>query len=93
MRFLLIASLLAMGLADGALAADTPKRGGILTYMIAADGGPSLDGHQGNDLRGAARDGAVLFDADAGQSGQPILHHRISFAICAPKCRRRPMAA
>jgi peptide/nickel transport system substrate-binding protein len=26
--------------------AETPKRGGILTYMIAADGGPSLDGHR-----------------------------------------------
>jgi peptide/nickel transport system substrate-binding protein len=26
--------------------AEAPKRGGILTYMIAADGGPSLDGHR-----------------------------------------------
>ena len=26
--------------------AETPKRGGVLTYMIAADGGPSLDGHK-----------------------------------------------
>ena len=24
---------------------DTPKRGGILTYMIPADAPPSLDGH------------------------------------------------
>jgi peptide/nickel transport system substrate-binding protein len=29
-----------------AAVAETPKRGGILTYMIAADGGPSLDGHR-----------------------------------------------
>ena len=26
--------------------AEAPKRGGTLTYMIAADGGPSLDGHR-----------------------------------------------
>jgi peptide/nickel transport system substrate-binding protein len=31
--------------ANGAVA-ETPKRGGILTYMIPADGGPSLDGHR-----------------------------------------------
>jgi len=30
----------------GAAAAETPKHGGILTYMIPADGGPSLDGHR-----------------------------------------------
>ncbi len=33
------------GPATGALA-EAPKRGGILTYMIPADGGPSLDGHR-----------------------------------------------
>src|SRR6185312_2893843 len=27
-------------------AAETPKHGGTLTYMIPADGGPSLDGHR-----------------------------------------------
>ena len=26
--------------------AEAPKKGGILTYMIPADGGPSLDGHR-----------------------------------------------
>ena len=31
--------------ANAALA-GAPKRGGILTYMIPADGGPSLDGHR-----------------------------------------------
>jgi peptide/nickel transport system substrate-binding protein len=30
----------------GAALAEAPKRGGILTYMIPADGGPSLDGHR-----------------------------------------------
>jgi len=39
-----LGALLALG--AGAAAAEPPKRGGILTYMIAADGGPSLDGHR-----------------------------------------------
>src|SRR5215475_14495757 len=30
----------------GAARAEAPKRGGVLTYMIPADGGPSLDGHR-----------------------------------------------
>jgi peptide/nickel transport system substrate-binding protein len=41
---LLLAVALVCG-ATGALA-GAPKRGGILTYMIPADGGPSLDGHR-----------------------------------------------
>jgi peptide/nickel transport system substrate-binding protein len=43
LKFVLCA-VLALGAA--AAAADAPKRGGILTYMIAADGGPSFDGHR-----------------------------------------------
>ena len=41
-------SALAAVLACGATVAtaEAPKRGGILTYMIPADGGPSLDGHR-----------------------------------------------
>jgi peptide/nickel transport system substrate-binding protein len=39
-----LGAVLALGAA--AAVAETPKRGGILTYMIAADGGPSLDGHR-----------------------------------------------
>jgi peptide/nickel transport system substrate-binding protein len=31
-----------------AIAAETPKRGGILTYMIPADAPPSFDGHREN---------------------------------------------
>src|SRR3954470_10187370 len=31
-----------------AFAADTPKRGGTLTYMIPADAPPSWDGHREN---------------------------------------------
>ena len=33
-------------LGSPALAADTPKRGGTLTYMIPADAPPSFDGHR-----------------------------------------------
>ncbi len=44
MRRLLLASLLAM--AAPALAAETPKHGGTLTYMIPADAPPSFDGHR-----------------------------------------------
>ncbi len=36
---------LSIGIGAG-MAAEAPKRGGILTYMIPADGGPSLDGHR-----------------------------------------------
>src|SRR3954454_13854806 len=31
-----------------AIAAETPKRGGTLTYMIPADAPPSFDGHREN---------------------------------------------
>ncbi len=45
-RTLAVLSLsLALGL-PAVAAEETPKRGGILTYLIAADGGPSLDGHR-----------------------------------------------
>ncbi len=50
MRQLLLAACFGLGLAVGVAPqpteAQTPKRGGTLTYMIAADGGPSLDGHR-----------------------------------------------
>src|SRR5438094_6247686 len=39
-----VAVLLSIGLP--AAADDTPKRGGILTYMIPADAPPSFDGHR-----------------------------------------------
>ncbi|HUB12575.1 MAG TPA: ABC transporter substrate-binding protein [Acetobacteraceae bacterium] len=35
-------------LTAAAVAADTPKRGGILTFMIPADSPPSFDGHREN---------------------------------------------
>jgi peptide/nickel transport system substrate-binding protein len=41
-----LAVMFAIGWGTSAPAAETPKRGGILTYMIPADGGPSLDGHR-----------------------------------------------
>jgi peptide/nickel transport system substrate-binding protein len=40
------AALCLTALAFPAGAADTPKRGGTLTYMIPADAPPSLDGHR-----------------------------------------------
>src|SRR5947208_2714504 len=44
---LLRASLVvALGLTAPAAAAEEPKRGGILNYMIPADGPPSFDGHR-----------------------------------------------
>src|ERR1700704_962234 len=46
MRGLLLAVSLLLSIAGTAPAAETPKRGGTLTYMIPADGGPSLDGHR-----------------------------------------------
>ena len=39
-----LAILLALGIP--ALGQDTPKRGGILTFMIPADSSPSFDGHR-----------------------------------------------
>ena len=38
--------LLAAGTVTPGIAADTPKRGGTLTYMIPADAPPSFDGHR-----------------------------------------------
>src|SRR5499426_658653 len=42
----LASSIFLLTCAGGTAADATPKRGGILTYMIAADGGPSFDGHR-----------------------------------------------
>src|SRR5471030_559544 len=41
-----LAAMLVVASALPAPAADTPRRGGILTYMIPADAPPSLDGHR-----------------------------------------------
>jgi peptide/nickel transport system substrate-binding protein len=49
MRKIVIAAAVAAfatGSSVGAVAAETPKRGGTLTYMIAADAPPSFDGHR-----------------------------------------------
>ena len=45
MRNLLLAVSIALGLGAIAAAAETPKRGGTLTYVIAAEGVPHLDAH------------------------------------------------
>ncbi len=46
MRPAVLPVLLAATLAVPAVAEETPKRGGVLTYMIPADAPPSLDGHR-----------------------------------------------
>jgi peptide/nickel transport system substrate-binding protein len=46
MRSAITAVILGAVLASPALADETPKRGGTLTYMIPADAPPSLDGHR-----------------------------------------------
>jgi len=43
---LAFAVVLAAAVAAPAIADETPKRGGTLTYMIAADAPPSFDGHR-----------------------------------------------
>ncbi len=37
-----------LGVSSAALADETPKRGGTLTFMIPADAPPSFDGHREN---------------------------------------------
>jgi peptide/nickel transport system substrate-binding protein len=46
MRSAISAIILGTALVSPALADETPKRGGIFTYMIPADAPPSLDGHR-----------------------------------------------
>src|SRR5579872_5278848 len=41
-----LAAVLALAVAAPVVADETPKRGGILTYMIPADAPPSLDAHR-----------------------------------------------
>jgi peptide/nickel transport system substrate-binding protein len=45
-RLALAATLAIAAAVAPAIAAETPKRGGILTYMIPADAPPSFDGHR-----------------------------------------------
>ncbi|TMJ23929.1 MAG: hypothetical protein E6G93_02040, partial [Alphaproteobacteria bacterium] len=40
------AALLALATVNPAAAEETPKRGGILTFMIPADSPPSFDAHR-----------------------------------------------
>src|SRR5262249_4936071 len=41
-----LGAALAASAGTAAVAEETPKRGGTLTYMIPADGPPSFDGHR-----------------------------------------------
>jgi peptide/nickel transport system substrate-binding protein len=46
----LVSALVVGAFALSAAAAETPKRGGILTFMIPADAPPSFDGHRENSF-------------------------------------------
>ena len=46
LRFCAVALGAALAMAWPAGAAETPKRGGTLTYMISADAPPTFDGHR-----------------------------------------------
>ena len=92
MRTALLATGLGVMLAAGSVTAasaaeDTPKHGGILTYLIPAEAPPSFDGHREVHLRHDPRGGAVLQRADARRSGESVEHHQVSSATCA---RRMP---
>ncbi|MEA2745044.1 MAG: peptide/nickel transport system substrate-binding protein, partial [Acetobacteraceae bacterium] len=41
-----LAAMLVMAFIQSAPAAEKPRHGGVLTYMIPADAPPSLDGHR-----------------------------------------------
>ena len=79
------------GVAQAQLA-DTPKRGGMLTYMIPADAPPSFDGHRETTfatVHSTAPFYSVLIRVDPENPGSTA----DSSAICAPRCRSRPTAA
>ena len=68
---------LAAAIAAAPAAAQTPKRGGTLTYMIPADAPPSFDGHRETTfatVHAAAPFYSVLIRVTAGQPG---LDHRV----------------
>ena len=88
------AAVVAAGPAMAASTAEaTPKRGGTLTYMIPADAPPSLDGHREGTfatLHATAPFYSVLIRVNP---ENPSDTTTISSAICAPRCRSRPMTA
>ncbi|MBV9019020.1 MAG: ABC transporter substrate-binding protein, partial [Alphaproteobacteria bacterium] len=49
-RLYAAALVAALTLGHGAVAAETPRRGGILTFLIPADAPPSFDGHRENSF-------------------------------------------
>src|SRR6266581_2267527 len=69
-----LVALLAVALAGSASAAETPKRGGILTYVIPADAPPSFDGHRETTfatVQSAAPFYSVLIKVNAMNPGSP----------------------
>ena len=47
-RILAAVAAVVLGIAAPAIADDTPKRGGTLSFLIPADSPPSFDGHREN---------------------------------------------
>jgi hypothetical protein len=85
-----VAILLSIGLP--AAAAETPKRGGALTYMIPADAPPSFDGHREGTF--ATVHAVAPFYSVLVRVNPKIRPRRpISSAMSAPRFPSRRMAA
>ena len=70
-----------------ALATNTPKRGGTLTYLIPADAPPSFDGHREQTfatVHATAPFYSVLIRVNPENPSSTTS----SCAICAPRCRK-----
>jgi len=77
---------------QSAATAETPKYGGVLSFMIPADAPPSFDGHR--EATFATVHAVAPFYSVLVRVNPPIpLPRPILFAICARQCRSRPMAA
>jgi peptide/nickel transport system substrate-binding protein len=74
MRSTLLAALAGLAVMVGglALAAETPKRGGVLTYMIPADAPPSFDGHRESTFATAHAYAFTIRDGVRFHDGSPL---------------------
>ena len=84
LRLAMFAALLAAIAGTPAQAEETPKRGGILTYMIPADAPPSLDAHRESTyatMHAVAPFYSVLIRANP-QNTSIVLHAHPAMGIC-----------
>ena len=84
-----IASFIATGPAS---ADETPKHGGMLTYMIPADAPPSFDGHR-ETTYATVHPTAPFYSVLIRLDPEHPEDHAISSATSAPRCRSRPTTA